>query len=251
MTWDILKDKERQSALEERFLRTYMLLGSEAMERLRRARILLFGIGGVGGYAAEALARAGVGSLTLVDNDTVAASNINRQIIATDDTVGMPKTEAMRRRIAAINPDCHVYVHNTFYLPGTEGIISADYDFIIDAIDTVTAKIDLICKAKALDIPIISCMGTGNKLHPELLTVTDLCKTSVCPLCRVMRTELKKRGCTHVTVVYSPEKPRKPDPAYIDAASGKRQTPGSISFVPPAAGLLLAAHVVQTLTGLT
>lgn len=237
--------------MNERFIRTQMLLGSDALRRMQRARVLLFGVGGVGGYAAEALARAGIGNLTLVDNDTVSVSNINRQIIATDETVGRLKTEAMRQRIASINPDCSVTVHNTFYLPGTEGIITPDYDFIIDAIDTVTAKIDIICKAQALQIPVISCMGTGNKLHPELMTVTDLCKTTVCPLCRVMRRELKKCGCEHVTVVYSPEKPRKPDMVYADIPDGKRAVPGSISFVPPAAGLLLAAHVVQKLTGQT
>lgn len=237
--------------MKDRFLRTYMLLGDEAMTRLHNAHILLFGIGGVGGYAAEALARAGVGALTLVDNDTVALSNINRQIIATEETIGQFKTEVMRRRIASINPDCRVTLHNTFYLPGTDDIIKPGYDFIIDAIDTVTAKIDIICKAQSLQIPVISCMGTGNKLHPEMLTVTDLCKTSVCPLCRVMRRELKKRGCEHVTVVYSPEKPQKPDLAYVSADSVKRQTPGSISFVPPTAGLLLASHVVQTIIGLT
>ncbi len=235
--------------MNERFLRSGMLLGQAAMKHLQNAHILLFGIGGVGGTLAEALARGGVGHLTLVDNDTVAISNINRQIVATDKTIGLAKVEAMKERIHSINPDCSVTVHNIFYLPEHSDIITADYDYIADAIDTVTAKIDIIMKAQALGIPIISCMGTGNKLHPELLEIADLFNTSVCPLCRVMRTELRKRGVSKLTVVYSKEEPRKPLWTPEDDASGKRQTPGSVSFVPPAAGLLMASRIIQDLTG--
>ncbi|MBQ2695991.1 MAG: tRNA threonylcarbamoyladenosine dehydratase [Clostridia bacterium] len=234
--------------MNERFQRSSILLGEAAMEKLQNARVLLFGIGGVGGTLAEALARSGVGSITLVDNDTVSVSNINRQIIATDETVGMAKTEAMKKRIHAINPNCNVTVHNLFYLPDTEEIITKDYDYIADAIDTVTAKIDIIVKAKALGVPVISSMGTGNKLHPELLEIENLHNTSVCPLCRVMRTELKKRGITDVTVVYSKETPRKPLEKGEENNPGKRQTPGSVSFVPPAAGLLMASRIVQDIT---
>lgn len=233
--------------MTDRFSRTYMLLGANGMERLKNAHILLFGLGGVGGSCAEALARCGIGAMTIVDADTVNISNINRQIIATTETVGMKKTEAMRRRIASINPDCRVTVRDLFYLPDTEDVITPGYDYVIDAIDTVTAKIDIILKAQAMQIPVISCMGTGNKLNPALLTVTDLFKTSVCPLCRVMRTELKKRGCQTLTVVYSPEKPQKPDSAFLTDNDDDR-TPGSISFVPPAAGLLMASKVIRDLT---
>lgn len=229
----------------DRFSRTYMLLGNDGMERLKNTRILLFGLGGVGGYVAEALARSGVGAMALVDADSVHISNLNRQIIATEETIGMKKTEAIRQRIASINPDCKLTLYDMFYLPDSENIISKDYDYIIDAIDTVTAKIDIVLKAQALNIPVISCMGTGNKLRPELLEITDLYKTSVCPLCRVMRTELKKRGCKKLTVVYSPEKPLKPDPAFQE----DERTPGSTAFVPPVAGLLIASHVVRDLTG--
>ncbi len=229
----------------DRFSRTYMLLNSDGMERLKNARILLFGLGGVGGHVAEALARSGVGSMTLVDADTVHISNINRQIIATEETIGIKKTEAMQKRIASINPDCKLTLYDMFYLPESENIISDDYNYIIDAIDTITAKIDIVLKAQALNIPVISCMGTGNKLRPELLEITDLYKTSVCPLCRVMRTELKKRGCQKLTVVYSPEKPLKPNPVFQE----DERTPGSTAFVPPVAGLLIASHVVRALTG--
>ncbi len=235
--------------MHERFERSSLLLGEAAIEKLQMTNILLFGIGGVGGAAAEALARCGVGSITLVDNDTVSVSNINRQIIATDETVGMQKTEAMKNRICLINPDCKVTVHNLFYLPDTMDIITKDYDYVADAIDTVTAKIDIIMKCKALDIPVISCMGTGNKLHPELLEIENLYNTSVCPLCRVMRTELKKRGCSDVTVIYSKEVPRKPTASIEGKTDAKRQVPGSVSFVPPVAGFLMASKIIQDITG--
>lgn len=235
--------------MNERFKRSAILLGNAAMEKLQKANVLLFGIGGVGASLAEALARSGVGSITLVDNDTVSVSNINRQIIATDETVAMKKTEAMKERIHLINPECKVTTYNLFYLPDADDIITKEYDYVADAIDTVTAKIDIIMKAKALDIPVISSMGTGNKLHPELLKIENLHNTSVCPLCRVMRTELKKRGITDVTVVYSKEIPRKPLQNDIENSPGKRQTPGSVSFVPPAAGLLMASRIIQDITG--
>lgn len=227
-------------ALTERFMRTQMLLTEVGMRHLKDAHVLLFGIGGVGGHVAEALVRCGIGAITLVDNDVVAPSNINRQIIATDETVGMKKTEAMKARIHSINPDCRVTCLDIFYLPDTVDLISNEYDYIIDAIDTVSAKIDIVIKAQALGIPVISCMGTGNKLHPELLCIDDLFNTSVCPLCRVMRYELKKRGVSSLTVVYSTEKPIKPD-------GENPRTPGSVSFVPSVAGLLIASRVVQDL----
>ncbi len=236
--------------MTDQFSRTSMLLGADAMERLKNARILLFGLGGVGGATAEALARCGIGNMTLVDSDVVNVSNINRQIIATSETIGLKKTEAMSNRIASINPDCNVTLHDLFYLPNGPEIITGDFDYIIDAIDTVTAKIDIILKAQALQIPIISSMGTGNKLHPELLEITDLFKTSVCPLCRVMRAELKKRGCKNLTVVYSPEPPLAPDSSFLKNDESSRRTPGSTSFVPPAAGILIASKVVRDLAGL-
>lgn len=230
----------------ERFSRSALLLGQEGIEKLKNARVLLFGLGGVGGAAAEALARAGVGEMTLVDNDTVSLSNINRQLLATDETLGMQKTETARKRILSINPDCRVNVENLFYLPGETELITKDYDYIIDAIDTVTAKIDIASKADALGIPLISCMGTGNKLHPEMLEIEDIFKTSVCPLCRVMRAELKKRGIKKLTVIYSKEEPRK----VTCGEENGRHAPGSVPFVPPVAGYLIASKVVQDITNI-
>ncbi len=230
----------------ERFSRSVLLLGQEGLERLKNARVLLFGLGGVGGAVCEALARAGVGEMTIVDNDTVSVSNINRQLLATDETVGELKTEAAKKRILSINPDCRVIVKNLFYLPDETELITKDYDYIIDAIDTVTAKIDIAVKAEALGVPLISCMGTGNKLHPEMLEIEDIFKTSVCPLCRVMRTELKKRGIGKLTVVYSKEEPRK----VTCGEENGRHAPGSVSFVPPVAGYLMASKVVQDITNI-
>ena len=230
----------------ERFSRSALLLGEEGTKKLANARVLLFGLGGVGGAVCEALARAGVGELTLVDNDTVSISNINRQLLATDETVGQFKTEAARKRILSINPACRVNTRNLFYLPGETELITKDYDYIVDAIDTVTAKLDIAEKANALGIPLISCMGTGNKLHPELLEIEDIFKTSVCPLCRVMRAELKKRGIKSLTVVYSKEEPKK---VTCDEENG-RHAPGSVSFVPPVAGYLMASKVVQDIAGI-
>ena len=235
---------------KEEFSRTARVLGCTAIEKLGASRVAVFGVGGVGGYICEALARAGVGAIDLFDSDSVSLSNINRQIIALHSTVGRPKTEVMKERIMDINPDCKVTVHNVFYLPENADQYPLDaYDFIADAIDTVSAKIELIVRAKAGNIPIISSMGTGNKLDPCRLTVTDLAKTTGCPLARVMRRELKARGIHHLTVVFSDEPPVTPPLDAPDAISDahKRTPPGSLSFVPPAAGLLIASEIVQKL----
>lgn len=224
-----------------------MLLGKEALQGLSNKRVAVFGVGGVGGYVVEALARSGVGAIDLIDNDVVSVSNINRQIIALTDTVGKPKTEVMQERIAKINPDCKVICHNLFYLPEVAEQFPFDsYDYIVDAVDTVTAKIDLIVQAKKRRIPIISSMGTGNKLSPSMLEIADIYETSVCPLARVMRKELKARNIDSCKVVYSKEEPIKP-------LFGEKQTeerraiPGSTAFVPASAGLLIASEVIKDL----
>ena len=230
--------------MNERFSRTELLLGSDEMEKLKNAHICIFGIGGVGGYVAEALARSGVGSLTLVDNDTVSESNINRQIFALSSTIGMMKTTAAKKRIQDINPECEVTECNMFYLPETaEELDLTKFDYVIDAIDTVTAKIYLAQKCDELNIPLVSSMGTGNKLDPTQFEVTDIYKTSVCPLARVMRVELKKRGVKKLKVVYSKEQPQN---AVADSQNG-RHAPGSCAFVPSVAGLILASVVVNDL----
>ena len=236
---------------KEEFSRTARVIGCSAVEKLAAARVAVFGIGGVGGYICEALARAGVGAIDLFDSDRVSLSNINRQIIALHSTVGIAKTEAMRARILDINPDCKVTVHNVFYLPeNADQFPLGIYDYIADAIDTVSAKIELIVRAKAANIPIISSMGTGNKLDPSRLTVTDLSKTAGCPLARVMRRELKARGINHLTVVFSDEPPVTPPVDAPDAFGDahKRTPPGSLPFVPPVAGLLMAGEIVKKLT---
>jgi len=242
--------------MEEQFIRTQMLLGSEAMNRLRNSRVAIFGIGGVGGYAAEALARSGIGAFDLIDMDTVSISNINRQIIAAMSTVGRYKTEVMRDRILDINPQADVVVHNCFYLPENEQEFNFNqYDYIVDAVDTVTAKISIICKAKKLQIPVISSMGAGNKMDAAAFRAGDISNTSVCPLARVMRRELKKLGIYSLKVVYSKEKPMKPMEEFMEESSdtgmlsNRRSTPGSVSFVPPVAGLLLAGEVVKDIIG--
>ncbi len=237
--------------MQERLARTEMLLGSEAMERLRTARIAVFGVGGVGGYIAEALARSGVGEIDLIDSDKVAESNINRQIIALSGTIGQYKVDVMRDRIKEINPEIKVNVFPCFFLPeNKEQFDFGSYSYIADAVDTVTAKIELVMQAKAYQVPIISSMGAGNKLNPAAFEVADIYKTSVCPLAKVMRRELKKRGVERLKVVYSKEEPLKPllEEAAPDGSS-RRSIPGSIAFVPSVAGLLMAGEVVKDIAG--
>ena len=235
--------------MQEQFSRTGLLLGEEAVEKLQRARVAVFGLGGVGGYVVEALARAGVGQLDLIDRDTVSLSNLNRQILATHKTIGMDKTEAARQRVLDINPDAVVRVYNLFYGPDTASCLDfSRFDYIVDAIDTVTAKLSMVEQARAAGTPIICCMGTGNKLDPSRFQVADISKTTMCPLARVMRKELGKRGIRHLKVVYSQEEALSPTGWEEEAAaSGKRQIPGSVSFVPGAAGLILAGEVIRDL----
>lgn len=228
------------------FSRTQLLLGEAAMERLYKARVAVFGIGGVGGHAAEALARSGVGTIDLIDKDVVAMTNINRQLVATTKTIGQYKTDVMKERILSINPDAVINCHTVFYLPETADQFDfQQYDYIIDAVDTVTAKIELVMQAEKAGCPIISSMGAGNKLHPELFEIADIYKTSVCPLAKVMRKELRARGIKNLKVVYSKEIPIVP--LESDEDSGKRQTPGSTSFVPSVAGLIMAGAVIRDL----
>ena len=235
--------------MKEELLRTAMLLGEEAVEKLQKARVAVFGIGGVGGYTLEALARAGIGALDLIDSDTVSRSNINRQILATQSTVGMPKVEAGKRRVLDINPDCIVRTWEIFYTPETADKFDfTQYDYIVDAIDTVTGKLQLIQRAHECGTPIISCMGTGNKLDASAFEVSDISKTTMCPLARIVRKELGKRGIKHLKVVYSQEEALSPTGWEEEAkALGKRQIPGSVSFVPGAAGLILAGEVIKDL----
>lgn len=233
--------------MQEQFIRTRMLLGDEALTRLQNARVAVFGLGGVGGYTVEALARAGIGHLDLVDNDTISLSNINRQLLAVHSTVGIPKTMAAKQRVLDINPECHVVTHEVFYTPETADRFDfRSYDYIVDAIDTVTGKLQLVQQAYAAKTPIICCMGTGNKLDPSAFEVSDISKTSMCPLARIMRKELGKRGIRHLKVVYSKEEALSPTGWEEEAAAiGKRQIPGSVSFVPGAAGLILAGEVIR------
>jgi len=235
--------------MQEQFLRTAMLLGEDALQRLQKARVAVFGIGGVGGYTVEALARSGIGSIDVIDNDTVSVSNINRQILATHSTVGLPKVEAARRRILDINPHCIVRTHEVFYTPDTADRFDfTRYDYIVDCIDTVTGKLQLVERAMEAGTPIICCMGTGNKLDASAFQVADISKTSMCPLARIMRKELGKRGIKHLKVVYSQEEALTPTGWEEEAAAlGKRQIPGSVAFVPGAAGLILAGEVIKDL----
>lgn len=237
--------------MSEQLLRTEMLLGSAAIAKLQNSRVAVFGLGGVGGYAVEALARSGVGSLDLIDSDRVSVSNLNRQILATHSTVGMLKVDAARNRVLDINPDCVVRAYPIFYTPETaDSFDFTRYDYIVDAIDTVTGKLALVERAMAVNTPIICCMGTGNKLDASAFQVADISKTTMCPLARVMRKELAKRGIRHLKVVYSQEEALTPTGWEEEAAAlGKRQIPGSVAFVPGAAGLLLAGEVVRDLTG--
>lgn len=222
--------------MNEFYQRTRALIGDESLEKIKKSHVAVFGVGGVGGFVVEALARAGIGKLTLIDNDTVKESNINRQIIALNSTLGLLKTEAFKERIRDINPQAVVETREIFYLPETKDEIDfSGFDYVVDAIDTVSGKISIIEKCKALDIPVISSMGTGNKLDATAFKIADISKTSVCPLARVMRYELKKRGITKVKVLYSTEEPVK---------QGDR-VPASISFVPSAAGLIIAGEVIK------
>ena len=237
--------------MNEQFIRTRMLLGDEAVEKLRKARVAVFGIGGVGGYTVEALARSGVGQLDLIDHDTVSVSNINRQILATHSTVGMLKVEAARQRILDINPDCTVRTWPMFYLPETAGEFDfTAYDYIVDAIDTVTGKLQLAQRAFEVGTPIISCMGTGNKLDASKFQITDIHKTSVCPLARVMRKECKARGIRKLKVLFSTENPipSVTDSTDAELPQGRRSLPGSVAWVPAVAGLMIAGEVVLDLT---
>lgn len=254
--------------IKEELSRTGMLIGEEGINRLQKARVAVFGIGGVGGYVVEALARSGVGTLDLIDNDTVAPSNLNRQIIATRDTLGQLKVDAMKERILSIQPETVVHAHACFFLPeNADSFDFAQYDYVVDAVDTVTAKLEIIMRAKAAGVPVISCMGAGNKLDATKFEVTDIYKTTMCPLAKVMRRELKKRGVDKLKVVYSTEQARQPievelsgqaasqggqvEPTSENGTGGiattRRSTPGSVAFVPGVAGLIAAGEVIKDL----
>lgn len=246
--------------MQNQYSRTQLLLGAEAMEKLHNSRVAVFGIGGVGGYVCEGLVRSGVGAFDLVDDDKVCLTNLNRQIIATRKTIGKYKVDVMRERMLEINPDCDVRVHKCFYLPETAAEFNfSDYDYVVDAVDTVTAKVTLVLEAQKAGVPIISCMGAGNKLDASALEVADIYDTSVCPLARVMRAELRKRGVKHLKVVYSKEPALTPiddmtiscrthcicPPDTARKCTQRRQVPGSNAFVPAAAGLIIAGEVVR------
>ena len=257
-----LQIKSWENELKEELIRTSFLLGKENVKKLNESKVIVFGVGGVGGYTVEALARSGVGAFILVDNDTVSVSNINRQIIATHDTVGRYKTEVMKERILSINKDAVVEIYNMFYLPDNADEISyAGCDYVIDAVDTVTAKIEIIMRAKKEGVPVISSMGTGNKINPLALEIADIFDTSICPLAKVMRKELRKRGIESLKVIYSKEEPVNPlmddlcmyDDEAIHAQKNVKEDnskrikcpPGSVSFVPSVAGLIIASEVVK------
>lgn len=222
--------------MDERFSRSARVIGEDGLQKLNKCSVIIFGLGGVGGAAAESLVRAGVGTIGIVDKDVVDITNLNRQIMATESTVGLPKTQATADRLLSINPQVRIHRYDLFYLPETACEIDlSQYDFIVDCIDNVTAKLELITRADELDIPVISSMGTGNKLHPEMLEIADIKKTSVCPLARVMRRELRNRGINKLAVVYSKEEPVKTHTS----------EPGSMSFVPPVAGYMMTSYVVR------
>lgn len=226
----------------EEFSREELLIGKEGIEKLRNSKVAIFGIGGVGSYVVEGLVRAGIENFILVDNDEVSISNINRQIIALQNTVGTPKVEVAKERILSINPNCKVEIHKEFFMPDSKDFFDEDTSYVVDCIDTVTAKIELVLRAKKYNVPIISSMGTGNKLDPTLFEVTDIFKTEVCPLAKVMRKELKSRNINKLKVVYSKE-----IPIQLEKEEGKKQVPGSISFVPSVAGLIIAGEVIKDL----
>ncbi len=228
--------------MNDQFERTRMLIGQDNLDRLKEAKVLVFGVGGVGGYVCEGLCRAGIGRIDIVDKDSVDITNINRQIIATYQTLGRPKVEVCRERMLSINPDIRVDARQCFYLPEkSEEFDFGAYDYVVDAVDNVTAKLDIICNAKAAGVPVISSMGTGNKLNPFMFKIADIEKTRVCPLAKVIRKELRKRGITGVKVLYSEEEPIKPAESRKDTA---KITPASISFVPSCAGLMIAGRIV-------
>ena len=230
--------------MDERFVRTALVFGDEGMQHLSGARVAVFGVGGVGGHCVHALARAGIGAIDVFDDDAVSITNINRQAVAMTSTIGRAKVEVMRDQILDINPEAKVGCYRMFYTPeNADEVDLSVYDYIVDAIDTVKAKVELICRAREAGVAIISAMGAGNKLDPTRFEVEDLAKTSVCPLCRVMRTQLKKRGVTHHKVVYSREEPVR---VVADESNG-RHAPGSVSFVPPVMGLILAGEVIKDL----
>ncbi len=246
------------------FSRTELLLGKEAMEKLQNSRVAVFGIGGVGGYTVEALVRSGVGAIDLIDDDKVCLTNLNRQLIATRSTVGKYKVDVMADRIKDINPNCQVNTYKCFYLPENKDDFNFyQYDYVVDAVDTVTAKIQLVMEAKEKDVPIISSMGAGNKLNPAMFEVADIYKTSVCPLAKVMRRELKKRGVKKLKVVYSKEKPIRPiedmsiscrthcicPPGAAHKCTERRDIPGSTAFVPSVVGLIIASEIIKDIAG--
>ncbi len=246
------------------FSRTELLLGKNAMEGLENKRVAIFGIGGVGGYVCEALVRTGVGHFDLIDDDQVCLTNLNRQIIATRSTVGKNKVDVMKERMLDINPKADITVHKCFFLPeNADDFDFKSYDYVVDAVDTVTAKIEIIMRCKKDDVPVISCMGAGNKLDPSRFRVADIYKTTMCPLAKVMRREMKKRGVKHLKVVFSDEKPIRPiedmaiscrtncicPPGAEHKSTGRRDIPGSIAFTPAVAGLVLASEVIKDLTG--
>ncbi|MBP5380085.1 MAG: tRNA threonylcarbamoyladenosine dehydratase [Ruminococcus sp.] len=243
--------------MSDRFSRTELLFGEEAMKVLANSRVAVFGVGGVGGYAVEALARSGIGALDLIDDDKVCVTNLNRQIIAIDSTIGMYKVDAAAERIHGINPDCKVTCHKMFYMPETADKLDfSQYDYVIDAIDTVSGKIEIIMQAKNAGVPVISSMGAGNKLDPTRFEVADIYKTSVCPLAKVMRYQLKRRGIKKLKVVYSKEEPLTPQGQAVDDGSGmtdmrngsaRRSTPASVAFVPSVVGLIIAGEVIKDL----
>jgi tRNA A37 threonylcarbamoyladenosine dehydratase len=249
----------------DQFSRTQLLYGAEAMEKLASSRVAVFGIGGVGGYVVEALARSGVGALDLIDNDEVCASNLNRQIIATTKTIGRYKVDVAEERIHDINPDCIVRTYKTFFLPETKDQFNfSDYDYVVDAIDTVTGKLTIIEMAKEANIPVISSMGAGNKINPAMFEVVDIYETSICPLAKVMRHECKKRGIRDLKVVYSKEKPIQPQADTSKSEndnntvsqettgrdSRRRAVPGSTAFVPSVVGLIIAGEIINDITGI-
>ena len=243
------------------FSRTELVIGKEGLEKLSNAKVAIFGLGGVGSFVLEGLVRAGVGSFVLIDDDRICLTNLNRQILATRKTVGQPKVEVAKQRILDINPDANVEIHQEFFMPETEGILDNSIDYIVDCIDTVTAKIELVIRADKLNIPIISCMGTGNKLDPTRFEVTDIYKTIVCPLAKVMRKELRSRGIKKLKVVYSKEEPVRLNettensckhncicpPGTKRKCTIRNQVPGSVSFVPSVAGLIIAGEVVKSI----